>query len=53
MKETHDFSGFSETSMTKHFGGSTNMEIDFVEVFDLFDAFESDFVGLFSRDLLL
>ncbi len=47
MKKSHDFSGFSEVCMADHFSGRGDVEIDFIEVLDFFDAFESDSVCFF------
>lgn len=53
MKESHDFSGFSEVCMADHFSGRGDVEIDFIEVLDFFDAFESDAICFFVGDLPL
>ena len=50
MEETHDLAGDSEVSVTDHFGGGCDVEVDFVEVFYLFSASETDAVRLCLGD---
>ena len=53
LKETHDFFGDAEMSMAEHFGGSSDMEVNFIKILDLFSTLESNSISFCFRDSLL
>lgn len=53
LEQAHDFSRDSEVRMAEHFGGGSDMDVDFGVVLGLFASPESDFVGLVLADSLL
>ena len=52
LKETHDFFRYAEMSMTKHFGGSSDMKVNFIKIFRFFSSSKSNSICLTFSDSL-